>query len=91
MYKDTEYPLRLERYNKKRWYQKFQIQLTLNWHVFPNSETVTGWNWVFNFEPVYITKNKGYKCFWVALSVRILGLDVGAGFYLQREPYEYTR
>lgn len=63
------------------WYRKVQFEIRIVYQAFPGILTVR--EWAFNFHRFQTDKDpSGKSCIWAATSIRILGLDIGAGFFL---------
>lgn len=63
------------------WYRRVQLELRCVYQMFPGGLPVS--EWAFNLKPTARrVDNHGCPCVWLALGLRLLGLDVGAGVFV---------
>lgn len=66
------------------WWERYTAAIEVEWHLTPGALTLR--EWLFSHEGELRRQYKGYRCFWLRGSVRILGLFIGAAVFLRAAP-----
>ena len=65
------------------WWERYTAAVEVEWHLTPGA--LTGRRWLFERQGAFVRQYKGYRCFWLRGSVRILGLFIGAAVFARGE------